>query len=219
MTAARSRIRLSTEVRRDQIVEAVLSLASDRGIASLGVADVAREVGVAPSAIYRHYPSKEAVLEATLDRVGRRVLDNVEGVRRECPGAIAALERLLALQIGLIRETRAIPLILFSEGFFREPPRRRRLLAVVTRYRRAVAALVREAQRQGDARADLDPDAAALLFVGLFQPAALLWHLSGGRFDIDSHARSAWEIFAAGVRAPARAPASRARRSPEEIPR
>lgn len=218
MTSLSPRVKLSSRVRRDQIVEAVLAAAADHDVGSLSVADVARRVGVAPSALYRHYPSKDAMLEDTLARLGRRLHDNLAQVRRESPDALAALERLLALHVQLVRETRAMPLMLFSEGFFREPPRRRMLLAVVTRYRRAVAGLVREAQAQGGIRADLAPQAVALLFLGLFQPAALLWHLSDGRFDIASHARRAWEVFAAGVRpdpASAAAPAGARRSLPE----
>lgn len=199
MTSARPRVKLSTRVRRDQIVEAVLEAAADRGIGSLSVADVARRVGVAPSALYRHYPSKDAMLEETLARLGRRLNGLVDRVRRETPDPLAALEALLALHVQLVRDTRAMPLMLLSEGFFREARRRRMFLAVISRYRRAVAGLVRDAQAQGRIRPDLAAETVALVFVGLFQPAALLWHFSGGRFDISSHARRAWEVFAAGV--------------------
>ena len=34
-----------------------------------------------------------------------------------------------------------------------------------------------------------------MLFIGIFQPAAVLWHLSGGRFDIARHANRAWRVY------------------------
>jgi hypothetical protein len=50
----------------------------------------------------------------------------------------------------------------------------------------------------------------AVVFMGLFQPAAVLWHLSDGVFDVDEHLRKAWEVFAAALACkPKKRPAGR----------
>lgn len=77
-------------------------------------------------------------------------------------------------------------------------------------FRSAVGAVLAEGQRQGRVRADIDPEAGALAFLGLFMPAALHWHLSGGRTDLAGVVRRAWPIYLAGIRTP-RVPATRAR--------
>jgi hypothetical protein len=41
----------------------------------------------------------------------------------------------------------------------------------------------------------VSPDAAAVMFLGLIQPAAILWLMSDGKFDIDQHAKHAWQLF------------------------
>jgi AcrR family transcriptional regulator len=52
--------------RKAMISAAARKLAADRGFAAVSLDDIAREVGVTPAALYRHFPGKEALAEAVL---------------------------------------------------------------------------------------------------------------------------------------------------------
>lgn len=82
------------------------------------------------------------------------------------------------------------------------------MLATLDHFRDTITGLVREGQRQGAVRRDADPEAAAFVFLGLFMPAGVHWHLAGGRTDLTGTVRRAWSIYLAGIRAP-RKPAAR----------
>ncbi|MTD57994.1 TetR/AcrR family transcriptional regulator [Amycolatopsis pithecellobii] len=56
--------------RRELILDAATELFAARGYEAVNVADVAVEVAVAPSALYRYFRSKESLLEAVLERAG-----------------------------------------------------------------------------------------------------------------------------------------------------
>jgi AcrR family transcriptional regulator len=60
---------------RAALIEAGLKLLAEPGAAAPGLREVARAVGVSPTAVYRHFPDKNALLEAMardgLDRLGR----------------------------------------------------------------------------------------------------------------------------------------------------
>ncbi len=62
----------STAVRRrspstkQEILTAAADLFAERGFTAVSVADIATRVGITGGAIYRHYPSKDAVLDAVL---------------------------------------------------------------------------------------------------------------------------------------------------------
>jgi AcrR family transcriptional regulator len=47
---------------REQIVAAALETAADHGIARLSIGDVARRAGLSRQTLYRHFPSKEALV-------------------------------------------------------------------------------------------------------------------------------------------------------------
>src|SRR4051812_42026793 len=59
---------------REALVEAGLRLLDRRSADDLGLREVARDVGVSATAVYRHFPDKQALLdalaEAGLERLG-----------------------------------------------------------------------------------------------------------------------------------------------------
>ena len=64
MTTAAAR-RRSGSTKAD-IVDAGAALFAERGFAAVGVQEIAERVGITGGAIYRHFPSKDAVLDAVL---------------------------------------------------------------------------------------------------------------------------------------------------------
>lgn len=198
------------DARRDQIAQAVLALAAEQGTAAISVAAVAHRIGVAPSALYRHFESKDAMLAATLERLAQRMSANIARARERAPGPLAALERLLLLQIDLIREHRGLPFVVFAESAAHTGDHRERFLEFLVAFRAGLAGLFREAQDAGEVRTDVPAENLAVSFIGLYVPPAILWNLTRGRFDIAAQARRAWTVFRDGVRpAPDPVPARR----------
>ncbi|NOX55533.1 MAG: TetR/AcrR family transcriptional regulator [Planctomycetes bacterium] len=188
--------KLDTEIRREQIAEAALQLLGTHGIRQLSVAAVAEQVGLVPSAIYRHFEGKEEVLGAVLELIGERLMANVEAVCREWTGSLERLERLLDRHVQLIRENQAIPRVMFSDEMAGGDSRRKaKTYETIRTYLRGVAKIVRQGQKAGEIRSDVQADAIAMLFVGIIQPGAVLWHLSDGQFDITRHAKRTWRLY------------------------
>jgi len=187
--------KLRTQVRREQIAAAALGVITAGGMRALSIAAVARGVGLAPSAIYRHYRGREAVIDAALELIRDRLLGNVAAVRAETSDPVERLRRLLARDVRLISENRAFPRVLFSEEVYggrRE--RRERAFAMIRAYLDQIAEICRQGQLEGRVRRDLDPQTFAMLFIGIVRPAAILGHLSGGRLDPARHAARAWRV-------------------------
>lgn len=193
--------RMPTELRREQIAEAGLTLAA-RGMEAVTVTAVAEAVGVAPSALYRHFRNKDAILDAMLDLMGRRLRENVAASLAEAPdNALEALRLLLLRHVALITRHPAMPRLLFSDEIYqRLPDKRAKLLAHMLAFREAVASLARRGQEAGVVRPDADPVDLAMLFLGLMAPGAILFHMSDGTFDLKAQAERNWPFFAEAVR-------------------
>ncbi len=56
----------TTPLRRDQILNAAATLFRRRGYHAVGIDDIGAEVGVSGPAVYRHFPSKQALLESVI---------------------------------------------------------------------------------------------------------------------------------------------------------
>jgi len=98
---------LPVERRRDDVMRHILRVGSDlfyrKGIRAVGIEEIIREADVAKATLYRHFPSKEALVIAylenrstfALDRL-RRSGDGIDQPRARILGAFAALDSNLA---------------------------------------------------------------------------------------------------------------------------
>lgn len=164
--------RRPTEVRKAELTDAALHIIGSRGIAALSTRALAEHVGLSSGAIFRHFASLDALLDAVVARV--------EGVLeatyppKELPGR-ERLERFMEArstavgsQVGLLR-------LLLSEQFLLALPKggSARLSACVQRTRSFVLDCLREGQESGAFRADLDAAALAVIVMGTIRMLAL----------------------------------------------
>ena len=187
----------------------MLAILSEQGTGAVSVGAVASRVGVAPSALYRHYRDKGAMVTDTMERLGAGLASNLALARAGADRPLEALGELLARHLDFVRENRGFPMLVFSDLVLQDPQRRQRALEVMAGFRATVADLLRAGQLQGLVRRDLDVATAAYVYMGLFIPAGIQFHMSAGRFDLAAHARRAWPIFLAGVRAVPRSTSAR----------
>lgn len=190
-----------TAVRQEQIANAALAIIAQQGLRRTSVASVAQRVGLVPSAVYRHYRGKNEIVDAVLELVGDRLLDNVRIVTTETPDAIDRLRRLLELHASLLAKQPGILRVVFSEDVYAgNRARRARVYRIIRAYLKSVEDIIRQGQAANTVRQDLDPPTTALMFLGLIQPAAILSHMSDGELDLVRHAERAWQVFAGALR-------------------
>jgi AcrR family transcriptional regulator len=186
--------------RREQIARVALDLIAHHGLKGLSMAAVARRLGLVPSAIYRHFRSKDELIDATLELIAARLEHNVREATRVPGDSLDVVGRLLELHIELIRDAQAIPRLIFSdEVHWRRPERKRRIHAMLAHYLEHIAEAVRAGQRAGRIRADLDPETVGFMYLGLIQPAGVLWYLTDGRFDVTRQVRKAWGVLRSAI--------------------
>lgn len=188
--------RLSTQIRREQIALAALNLISQQGLESLSIAGIAKEIGLVPSAIYRHFSGKKEILYAVNDLIRNRLLGIVKHVCSECSDPIERLRKLLSLHVSLIKTHNGIPRYVFSvESSADHPDRQEHLYQTIQLYLGKVSGIIKDGQLSGRICKDLDADAISYMFLGLLQPAIFLNHLSAGQFDIEAQTEQAWNVF------------------------
>ena len=205
-------VKTSSDTRREQIVTAALGVVGARGMKALTITAIAREIGVVPSAIYRHFKGKSEVIDAIVELIGRRIQSNIETVCTETDDAVERLFLMHSRHISMIRENNGIPRLIFSEeicGEKTESGLKQRLYAIIRSYRRQVTEIVREGQERGVLCNDTAPEAVSLMFLGLIQPVAFLHHISDGAFDVPLETERSWQLFCSSIRPAPQNPESR----------
>jgi TetR/AcrR family transcriptional regulator, fatty acid metabolism regulator protein len=194
--------RFGTNTRREQIAEAALDIVRNQGIKALNVAAVAQKMDMVPSALYRHFKNKNEIVTAVLELIGTRLNAHFQQVANLDLDPLERLRLLLTRHIELISSNNAIPRIIFSEEVIGgDPNKRRQLFGIIEKVLDNVAAIIRDGQRRGTIRDDLPAKNLAVSFLGMIQPASIIWNLSNGEFDLVHHSRAAWKLFSDSVRA------------------
>ncbi len=196
------REKLNTEVRQEQIVEAAMNLIASRGLKGLSMAALANRIGLVPSAIYRHFKSKNDIVDMILDFIQERLLTNIRITCKETSEPMERLQRILKRHVETLRKNRAIPRIIFTEDIFSGNPKRRtKVYRIVSGYLEDLNKIIQDGQEKGQIRSDMDSKTVALMFLGMIQPGAILWFLSDGKFDMSKQSEKNWNIFREAIRA------------------
>jgi AcrR family transcriptional regulator len=195
-------LKTDTEIRQRQITAAALDLIAAEGVSSLSIAAIAERVGIVPSAFYRHYKSKDDVLDAILDQLRIALLGNAAAVRQESENAPERLRRLMQRHVSLLAENHVIPQIVFSDSFYAgHPERKKKVRGIVSDYLGEVQKIVVEGQEDGTLLAEASAETVSVMFLGLVLPTAVIRNVSGGRFDVARYVDTAWPLFQRGISA------------------
>lgn len=185
-----------TVVRQEQILQAALELAGQEGVCNLSISGIAERVGIVPSALYRHFKSKDEVLDGILDLLKERLFGNVDYVRKHTSEPLKRLEMLLMRHIRLLSENPSFLYVVFSDGIFNGRPERKTRVAEIMRgYLGRIQQIIEEGRQEGSIRKDVDPKTASIMFLGIILPAAVISNVSGKDFDMVAHAERAWPAF------------------------
>jgi AcrR family transcriptional regulator len=204
--APQLRRRRPAEERRAQILQAAARCFSTRGFVATTTRDIAARVGITEAALYRHFPSKEAMYTALLDE------------RLAAPDPVTPLEAAAAagddeavfggLARSLLESVEEDPtflrLLLFSalEGHELARPFREKR---VRRLREFLAGYIERRIRDGAFRR-VDPLLAARAFVGMVIDHLIVRQVFGQRDEAPAKpaavAKAFVSVFLDGVREP-----------------
>ncbi len=195
--AARTRtgMKMRGEARRDQIVRSALSIISKKGVGGLTTAILAAEAGISEANLYRHFKNKEDIFFATVSYVKQRIASNIEESLAGKGSPVKKFRRFYNLQIDLMERNSGIPRFMFSDELHIAKKLRGILLQTMYAFSVTLASFIRDAQKSGSFRTDLDPKTTALMLIGMVQGLMFRWSLSGFSFTLAAEARKLWRNF------------------------
>jgi AcrR family transcriptional regulator len=188
------RIRKSTEVRKEEIVRAALAIVEQNGLDKLNINDIAAKVELVPAAIYRHFKGRNEIVAALIEYIDKRLKYNLSQANTVTGTPIAQLKALFELHVTLLKEEAAIPRILyFLLSSDRNPELKASMLSAVGFYVQQVKKLLLLGQGKGEISPDIDATAAAMMFLGMVQPLAILGQVN--KEVLDDCPRKLWQQY------------------------
>lgn len=171
--------------RKAEIVAAVLRLADAEGPDRPSTAAIARTVGLTQAGLFRHFPTRAALWQATAEAIAADLEAAWEAAAAAAPAPRARLAALVAAQLAGIERCPALPAILFSpELSAANPALRTRFAELLARFQDRLVAALAALRAAGGLRAGLAPEDAAVFVSTLIQGLAVRWRLGGRRFAL-----------------------------------
>ncbi len=173
-TRSSRRPRMSAEDRRAAILAAARGAFAESGYQGAGTAQIAAAAGCSEAILYRHFPSKRALL---LEVLRTEVQGRVEGGRAMAPppgvDPASALPEVLRARLGDGEMVVTIRLILLALSMSGDPEVAQVLRTLFDGARAPVRAALERGQRSGSVRDDVDAELLTWLWHGLFIAAGV----------------------------------------------
>lgn len=185
---------LPADERRAVTVEAVIELAAEQNPNGITTAAIAERMGLTQGALFRHFPNKDAILQAVMTWVAERLLSRVDQAARGIASPIAALEAIFMTHVDFVAQHPGVPRMIFGElQRAGETAPKRMVQTLIRQYGERLYRLIEVGKEQGELDKELDTQAAASLFIGTIQGLVMQSLLAG---DVDNIRRDAPRVFA-----------------------
>lgn len=187
--------------RRAVIVDVVVNLAAEQNPSDITTASIAKRMGLTQGALFRHFPNKDAILQAVMEWVSERLLGRVDKAMQSAASPLAALEAMFMAHVQFVVEHPGVPRMLFGE--LQRPGEtgpKRIAKILIHRYGERLSRLIEEGKTHGELAADINTEASALLFIGTIQGLVMQSLLSGNLDRIRDDAPQVFAIYHRGIR-------------------
>jgi len=191
---------LSTDQRRSHTVEAVIALAGQQNPDNITTAIIAAHMGLTQGALFRHFPSKEAIWQAVMEWVANNLLARIDRAAEGARSPLDALEATFFSHVDFAIEHPGIPRMIFGELQRTEAtPAKKITRNLMKNYLKRITHWLEKAKETGDISTDLDTHAAALLLIGTVQ-GLVMQSLSFGNIKyIRQDAEGTFKIYKRGI--------------------
>ena len=166
--------RLSSPERRTTLVTAFVALAATDDPGSVTTEAIARKVGVSHAAVFRHFPTRDALVAAAIEWSATALVERLDQAKRSSKSALAALEAMFLAHVEFAASHPGVPRILVSE--LQKAGNRAAKQAVQTlffQYACRISALVENGKAKGEITSKVDGAQTAVLVLGSIQGLVL----------------------------------------------
>ena len=192
---------LPADERRSATVEAVVDLAAQQNPSDITTTAIAQHMGLTQGALFRHFPSKDAILQAVMTWVAERLLLRLDKAAGQAASPTAALQAVFMAHIGFVSERPGGPRLIFGE--LQRPGQtapKQMVQTLIQQYGERLRRLLEAGKAQGELDAALDVPAATVLFIGTVQGLVMQSLLAGDVARMRQDAPGVFAIYLRGIR-------------------
>ena len=193
---------LPADERRAVTVEAVVALAATQNPSEITTSALAQHMHLTQGALFRHFPNKDAILQAVMEWVAAQLLARIDRAAEGVASPLGALRAMFMAHVAFVAEHPGAPRIIFGElQRAGETLPKRMVQTLIASYGMRLKRLIEQGQAQGELHSGLDVQAAATLFIGTIQGLVMQSLITGDMQRMRSDAARVFAIYQRGIAA------------------
>lgn len=191
---------LPADERRAVTVEAVVDLAGSQNPSEITTAAIAKHMNLTQGALFRHFPTKDAIWQAVMEWVAERLLARIDHAAQGIESPLAAMQAMFMSHVEFVAEHPGIPRMMFGELQRAElTPTKRMVQTLIQHYGERLHRLIEKGKVSGELSPALDTEAAATLFIGTIQGLVMQSLLTDNVERIRLDAPRVFAIYRRGI--------------------
>ncbi|MFC3024920.1 TetR/AcrR family transcriptional regulator [Vibrio zhugei] len=191
---------LTSIERKKRTVKTVIELCQEIEPASITTAIIAKRMGVTQGALFRHFPSKDAIWEEVTLWVSQQVLALLDQKLTGAAQPLTNLESMYLAHIKFISQYPGIPRLIFSQLHkLQTSPAQKTIGSLMETYQERVKQQILRGIKLGVIEPNVNINSAASMFLGTIQGTVVKSFIQTEDALSAKSAKSMFEIYRRGI--------------------
>jgi TetR/AcrR family fatty acid metabolism transcriptional regulator len=186
------------ELTRERILEAAEKLFAEKGFHETAMDEIVRASKVSKGGVYFHFPSKEELFFALLDKLADALQREVQREIARRRGAVAKIQGALEVVLRTLTSQRHLAQIILRQGHGLGPSFERKRLEIYSRFARLIKENLDEALAEGSIP-PINTEINAYAWLGAINELVLRWIYTGQPDPLTQTLPTLQELFLRGI--------------------
>lgn len=172
-------------IRQQEIIRGARAVIFSKGIEKLTTREIAKELKVTNGALYRHFKSKNEIIDLLIDDIEETLLTTIQEAADRNLDPLHKLESIFYSHLSYAEQMKGTSFTVINQvSGLKDKHLKRKMLGVVNKYLKTIKAIVAQGIKSGVFREEIDPASASIVLFGTIQSMVTLWCLSGYKLSL-----------------------------------
>jgi AcrR family transcriptional regulator len=192
---------ISKETRKKEIIDTTLEIVDKHGIKGMTVARIAKQVGFAESALYRHFHSKKEIIQFILNEAAAAARQQLKEIIDSNDNAVHKLQSLLKIHLEFLEAFPGLFKIVYSDEIhIGEKSLLNKLESLINELTDSIKEIIDKGKKAHEFHADVDSTIAAVNFLGIVQTSFSYWTIKNREISLNRTGERLLSQFLNGIK-------------------
>jgi len=188
--------RQNTDIRQEQIKQAVLDIIYTDGLKNLSTRNLANRIGMSEGAIFRHFPTKQDIILSIIKDVHTEFIGQLRKIATSPLEPEARLEKFVCETVNYLTKNKGITMLLLSEASNNnDASLKSSLQQIFNNQKKLVSKIFLDGITAGTWDKGVPVESLSMLYMGIPVSLNIELILSGGKFHANNFCSSMMQLL------------------------